>query len=180
MNHLDTHTAAAQARVTADTVRTWCRRGVVTATKHAGRWAIDAASLAHRLAIGALKTARRTRPVVFTVETMTAIGGRRWQKNGMDRVYLNDWAEFAGIEIHRYNTGNISYAAIGGRGIANSRAGALLGAVDKVWFDAADGKLHFRHYDAKAYEIRYYDGERTQLDLLALITSGVRTAIAAL
>lgn len=177
---MDTKTAAAEAQVTVATIRTWCARGVITATKLAGRWAINAASLAHRIAIGALKAARTNRPIVFTVETMTAIGGRRWQKNGIDRVYLNDWADFAGIEIHRYNTGNVSYAAIGGQAIANSRAGALLGAVDKVWFDAADGLLHFRHYGANAYDIRYYSGHRDQIDLLARITAGVRTAIAAL
>jgi hypothetical protein len=172
--------AAAQAHVTVATVRAWCRNGVVAATKRAGRWVIDTASLAHRLAIAAMKTTRRARPVVFSVETMTAIGGRRWQKNGMDRVYLNDWHLFAGIEVTYYGTGNISSAAIGGRGIANGRAGRVLGAVDKVYFDVADGKLHFRHYGADDFEIRYLDGERDHLNLLQMLTAGVRAAVAAL
>ena len=33
--------------VTVATIRTWCRRGVVAATKQAGRWVIDTDSLAH-------------------------------------------------------------------------------------------------------------------------------------
>lgn len=48
-----TATAATQAGVTAATIRTWCRRNVIAAIKQAGRWIIDTASLAHRIAIGA-------------------------------------------------------------------------------------------------------------------------------
>jgi hypothetical protein len=48
--------AALQARVTAVTIRTWCRTGVVAAVKLAGRWKVNAASLARRIAIGARKT----------------------------------------------------------------------------------------------------------------------------
>ncbi|MEU3447267.1 hypothetical protein AB0H29_08550 [Streptomyces thermolilacinus] len=50
---MNTTAAATQARVTIATIRTWCRRGVVTAVKAAGRWIIDAASLARRIEIGA-------------------------------------------------------------------------------------------------------------------------------
>jgi hypothetical protein len=50
---MNTTTAAAQANVTVATIRTWCRRGVIAAVKTAGRWIIDAASLAARIAIGA-------------------------------------------------------------------------------------------------------------------------------
>lgn len=175
---MNTLTAAAEAQVTVATVRTWCRIGAVAATKQAGRWVINAVSLNARIAIGAMK--RPVRKVVYSIETMTAIGGRRWQKNGMDRVYINDWAELAGIEVDRYNTGNVSYAAVDGRQIANGRADALLGAIDKVYFDTTDGLLHFRHYGATAYEIRFKDGERNYLNLLDRITAGVRAAIAAL
>lgn len=44
--------AAQQASVTVATVRTWCRKGAVTATKNAGAWVIDEASLRHRIALG--------------------------------------------------------------------------------------------------------------------------------
>lgn len=142
---MDAKTAATEANVKVATVRAWCRNGVITATKNAGRWAIDAASLARRIAIGALKTARRTPKVIpWTVETMTAIGGRLWERNGMRRVYFNNWADLAGLEVTLYNTGNISSASYKGDGISNSQAYKLGGCIDKVWFDAADGKLHCR------------------------------------
>lgn len=57
---MNTTAAAIQANVTADTIRTWCRRGAVAAIKQAGRWVIDAASLAARIAIGKLKTRKVT------------------------------------------------------------------------------------------------------------------------
>ncbi|MFI2078498.1 hypothetical protein [Streptomyces triculaminicus] len=50
---MNTATAATQARVTLATIRTWCRRGIVAAAKTAGRWVIDATSLARRIEIGA-------------------------------------------------------------------------------------------------------------------------------
>lgn len=59
---MDTTAAAAQAGVTVATIRTWCRAGAVAAVKRSGRWLIDGASLARRIAIGAMRT-RRTRPM---------------------------------------------------------------------------------------------------------------------
>ncbi|MFF0629783.1 hypothetical protein [Streptomyces sp. NPDC004296] len=169
---MNTTAAATEARVTVATIRTWCRRGVIAATKTAGRWVIDTASLAHRITIGALKRPAK-KVVAWTVETMTAIGGNRWQRNGMDRVYFNNWAELAGIETSRYNTGNISSATYQGEGISNSQAYKLLGCIDKVWFDAADGKLH----------VRYGYGESrvaTREQVWDAIVAGVRAELAAL
>jgi hypothetical protein len=170
---MDTTAAAAEAQVTVDTVRTWCRIGAVAALKQAGRWVIDTASLARRIAIGARRVARKAKKAVFSVDTMTAIGGNRWQKNGMDRVYLNDWADLAGLEVSRYNTGNISGASYQGEGISNSQAYKLLGSIDKVWFDAADGKLHcyYGHSESRV---------ATREQVWAAVVAGVRTAIAAL
>jgi len=48
---MNTFTAAQQAGVTTATIRMWCRRGVVAAAKVAGRWVIEAASLAYRLTL---------------------------------------------------------------------------------------------------------------------------------
>lgn len=176
---MNTTEAAATAKVTVATIRTWCRRGVIAATKTAGRWIIDTASLAHRVTIGQLKRpAKKT--IAFTVETMTAIGGNRWQRGSMDRVYINDWARFAGIEIEHYRSGSISSASIDGRGIANSRAGRLLGAIDRLYFDATDGQLYAQHHGADEFEIRYLDGERDTINLVARTIAGIRTAIAAL
>ncbi|MFB7222420.1 hypothetical protein [Streptomyces sp. NPDC056227] len=178
---MNTTTAAAtKANVTVATIRGWARNGVITATKVAGRWVIDTASLAHRIAIGARRLARKAKNVVLTVANIKAIGGNEWIRGSYHRVYLNDWTEFAGIEVSRYNTGNISSASIGGRGIANGRAHDLLGTVSKVYFDATDGHLYVEHHGARAYEIRYLDGDRDTLNLVARISVGVRTAIAAL
>lgn len=54
-----TAVAATQANVTVATIRTWCRHGVVAAIKQAGRWIIDTASLAARIAISAWKRPTR-------------------------------------------------------------------------------------------------------------------------
>jgi hypothetical protein len=44
--------AATTAGVTVATIRTWCRKGVIAATKTGGRWVITTTSLARRIAIG--------------------------------------------------------------------------------------------------------------------------------
>ncbi|MFD9075332.1 hypothetical protein [Streptomyces lasiicapitis] len=62
---MDVAAAAATANVTPDTIRTWCRRNAIAATKRAGRWIIQEASLRHRLRIGrrlARKRAERLAP----------------------------------------------------------------------------------------------------------------------
>lgn len=61
---MNTTTAATQANVTVATIRTWCRNGVITATKQAGRWTIDTASLARRIEIGARMNRPTTRYTV--------------------------------------------------------------------------------------------------------------------
>ena len=176
---MNTTTAAEQANVTVATIRTWCARGVVKAAKVAGRWAIDTASLAYRIGLPQLLRKAR-KAVTLTVETMIALGGRLWEKNGMRRVYLNDWPQYADLDIDYYKTGNVNGATLGGRAIANNRAAKLIGAVDKIWFDAATGQLHARHYGADAVEVRYLDGTRQTIDLITRIFSGIKTAAAAL
>jgi hypothetical protein len=172
MSTLNVTAAATEAHVTAETVRAWCRRGVVAATKIAGRWVISAASLAHRIAIAAMKAPRKV--AAWTVETMTAIGGRLWEKNGMRRVYLNDWQTFAGLELTHYGTGNISSATYQGAGISNSQAYKLAGAIEKVWFDTEDGKLHCRLGSGQSSRVA------THTEVWEAVVAGVRTALAAL
>jgi hypothetical protein len=168
---MNTTTAATEAKVTVATIRDWARRGIIAATKVAGRWVIDTTSLARRIAIGAM--VRPARTVIYSVENMVAIGGNRWQRNGMDRVYFNNWAELAGIETTRYNTGNISTASYQGYGVSNSQAYKLLGSIDKVWFDAETGELRGRYgYDESRVASRQ--------EVWDAIVAGIRTAIAAL
>ncbi|GIH70362.1 hypothetical protein [Sphaerimonospora thailandensis] len=169
---MDTAAAAIQAGVTAATIRTWCRIGAIAAAKVAGRWAIDAASLAYRITLG-VKPQPAPKPIVYSVDTMTAIGGSEWIRGDKHRVYINNWAEFAGLEVSRYNTGNISYAEWDGEKISNSQANKILSSIDKVWFDTATGKLH----------CRYGWGESrvaTREEVWAAVVAGIRAAIAAL
>ncbi|WP_405611405.1 helix-turn-helix domain-containing protein [Streptomyces sp. NBC_01508] len=168
---MNTTTAATEANVTVATIRDWARRGIIAATKAAGRWVIDTASLAHRIAIGAMK--RPAKPAAFSIDNMVAIGGSRWQKNGMDRVYINNWANFLPLEIDQYKTGNISWAAWEGQEIANRQALLLLGSIDKVWFDSADGELHGRFGSGESRVA-------TRQEVWETVVAGIRTAIAAL
>lgn len=174
MNTTTTVAAAAiEAKVTVATIRTWCRLGAVAAVKQAGRWVIDTASLAARIAIGQYKTRKTPKPAVYSVETMTAIGGSRWQRGDKDRVYINNWARFAGIECDTYKSGNISGATWQGNLIPNRQASLLLGSIDKVWYDTADGKLHCRYGYT---ESRVADREQ----VWDAVVTGIRGAIAAL
>lgn len=163
---MNTSTAATQAGVTTATIRTWCRIGAVKAAKVAGRWIIDTASLAYRVALSA-------KPEPVNADTMTAIGGSRWTRNGLDRVYLNGWTQFIGLETTNYKSGRISSATLNGEEISNGEAYRLAGAVDKVYYDVADGKLRIKWGFEQP---RSMDRD----DLAAAIFSGIRNAIAAL
>lgn len=75
---ITTVAAAAQAGVAVATIRIWCRRGVVAATKASGRWVIDAPSLAHRIEIGTWMMDRPT--TRYTVAEGTDLHGYKgWQ-----------------------------------------------------------------------------------------------------
>lgn len=67
---MNTTTAAIQAGVTTDTIRTWCRAGVIAAAKRAGRWVIDTASLAHRIAIGAMRARKQAAVLNLSAATL--------------------------------------------------------------------------------------------------------------
>lgn len=67
---MNTTTAALQAHVTVATIRTWCRRGAVAATKTAGRWIIDTASLTHRITIGAMRTRKQATVLDLSAATI--------------------------------------------------------------------------------------------------------------
>lgn len=70
---MNTTAAAIQANVTVPTVRAWCRNGVVDAIKQAGRWIINAASLATRIAIGELKESRMTEQPKYAIDEGTVV-----------------------------------------------------------------------------------------------------------
>lgn len=65
------------------------------------------------------------------------LGIDAWERGEMKRYYVNpDKVEAVfGLEISRYNTGNICGARLNGEPISNTRAGKLLAR--KIFFDAA-------------------------------------------
>lgn len=167
---MNTNAAAIEARVTVATIRTWARRGVIAATKTAGRWIIDTTSLARRIAIGARK-ARKV--IAYTVETLTAVGGNRWQKNGMDRIYFDNPAQLAGLETHHYKSGNISGAYWQGELVSNSQGHKLATSIHKFWFDLTDGQFYCRYGFGESREA-------SRLEVFHAAIAGIRNAIAAL
>ncbi len=90
-----------------------------------------------------------TTTATITAQQIIDLGGREWiGRNGQRRIYLNNWHELAGLEISRYKSGNISYAAVNGERISNNRARVLASA--SVWYDVDAGEL--RHTIRSAAE----------------------------
>jgi len=75
---------------------------------------------------------------VSPVDALLTIG-RRWTKGGHDRVYFD--AKMLGLEVSRYNSGNISGANIDGKVISHAAAGRLLN--DKCYYDLKKGEIGF-------------------------------------
>ena len=80
---MNTTTAAQQAGVTVNTVRTWARMGAIKAVKVAGRWIIDARSLAYRIALGT-RTTRKATTVNLTHGDLRPIA--TWARTGTCRL----------------------------------------------------------------------------------------------
>lgn len=85
----------------------------------------------------------------ITAQQVLSLGGREWVgRDGRKRIYLNNWADLAGLEVVRYGSGNIRWAAIDGEQVSNTKAAVLAGA--KVWYDVETGEL--RHTIRRAAE----------------------------
>jgi hypothetical protein len=85
----------------------------------------------------------------YTASQITGIGGREWRKaDDTLRVYINAdvWAPMVGLDVDHYNSGNISCATLDGQEISNGRARDILGCIDKVYWDSADGQIHILVY----------------------------------
>jgi len=85
-------------------------------------------------------------------------GGRRWQKDGHDRVYIP--AEIAakaiGLRVSRYKSGNISGATLDGERVSNTLAREMLEQLGGVYFDVKTSKWRNDHVDVgEAMERRY-------------------------
>lgn len=89
------------------------------------------------------------------IAALEAIGGTRWQRDTMDRVYINDLARWSGLEVVTYGTGNVRSARLDGEEISNTVArklGAML-ALGKVWYDLADDRLHARGIEQDEFDV---------------------------
>jgi len=65
------------------------------------------------------------------IEELEAKGFKRWQKNGMDRMYIN--ASDLGLVCSYYKTGNIRDATFQGDSISNGEASRMKSA--KTYID---------------------------------------------
>jgi hypothetical protein len=110
--------------------------------------------------------------VDLSTEGMLAIGGNRWTKNGKDRVYIEDWAALIDFRVSYYNSGNVSGGSLGEEGLSNAETNRLLNAVDKVYFDVADGEIHIKWGTGSP---RYISRD----DIATKIAAGIRAAISA-
>src|SRR5690606_27593466 len=95
-----------------------------------------------------------TMTTTITPESLVEIGGSRWQKGEMDRVYFNDLADRFGLRASFYGTGNVSSASLNGEKISNTKATRMLAgfSLAKFWFDVPAGEFQSRglHEDVHA------------------------------
>lgn len=72
--------------------------------------------------------------------------GRIWEKGELKRLYIDRDAALAclGMEISRYRTGSVSWAAVDGTQISNSRASRILSGLEGIYYDIKRGRLMHR------------------------------------
>lgn len=104
----------------------------------------------------------------LTVTQLEAAGGRRWQKNGKDRIYFNGLDRWLGLATSRYNSGNISGATLDGQPISNSAARRLA-------MDCAGSTLY---YDVPTGAFMVGGPLRAQHGDVATIIARIRAAAA--
>lgn len=98
------------------------------AEKFGGR-AMEYIALAMKEAWKEIKTMKKD--ITERIEELEAMGFRRWQKNGMDRMYINAGA--LGLICTYYKSGNISSAEFAGERVSNSEGYRLKSA--KTYID---------------------------------------------
>ncbi len=89
------------------------------------------------------------------IKALESIGGTRWQRETMDRVYINDLARWDGLEVATYNSGSVRSATLDGEAISNTAArklGAML-ALGRLWYDVTDGHFRARGIDQDEFDI---------------------------
>lgn len=77
-----------------------------------------------------------------TIDKLVEMGATRWTKGGKDRLYLNEAGrEIVGLELVRYNNGNISCARLDGEVIRTSDGGRISTWVGGAYIDLATDEL---------------------------------------
>lgn len=74
----------------------------------------------------------------YTIRKLTIKGFNRWQKNGMDRLYIN--ASSLGLVCQYYKTGNIRDVWFAGARVSNSEARRMKMA--KTFIDVNTGVVY--------------------------------------
>jgi hypothetical protein len=82
----------------------------------------------------------------ITPEALVAVGGSRWQKHGLDRIYFDDLSRWYGVETERYKSGNIASARFRGERISNAEARRIIGRFldARLWWDVQSGRWEGR------------------------------------
>lgn len=104
------------------------------ARKFGGR-ACEYIALAMKEAWKEIKTMKKD--ITERIDELTGLGFNRWQKNGMDRMYIN--ASTLGLICTYYKSGNISSAEFAGERVSNSEGYRLKGA--KTYIDLIHKRL---------------------------------------
>lgn len=73
------------------------------------------------------------------IEQLSKKGANLWEGGKHKRLYLNDVAtELIGINVERYNTGNVRYATLDGEKISNNYAKEILRDMNGMYVDVAN------------------------------------------
>ena len=104
----------------------------------------------------------RKKDIMDRIDELAAMGFKRWQKSGMDRLYIN--ADRLGLECDYYKSGNISYAEFDGEKISNSRASSMLNTktyIDLVKRQIVSGNCVLAAKVANILSVNYTYGDTT-------------------
>src|SRR5690606_5067375 len=119
------------------------RRAPPGAAKRARRPHLKRTSPLRRLELD--PRTRKERKVELTVENLVAVGGREWKRGDKHRVYFNNLIDFLPLEVERYKSGSISWAAWEGEEISNRQALLILDSVYGVYYDVNEEKFVGRY-----------------------------------
>lgn len=113
----------------------------------------------------------------YTTAQIETLGANAWtpRNGGQTRHYLNTWTEMIGLDITRYNTGNIRWASLAGETISNSKAQKIFNGKAYI----ADGVLYTVDID-DAVRAQLVAAITARITPAALATRTTREAAAAL